>query len=56
MEIPTVKQYKTRECIRRAVNKYSSRLKETNPEQYNKRLEYHKVYYMKRKIDLAEAL
>ena len=50
------KQYKTRKCTRKAIYKYIGGLKENNPEQYEKRLQYFRTYYNNKKLKLQSAL
>jgi len=58
MENQVEKNYKTRECVRKAVKKYNNNVKEHNPEKYNDILNYHraynKQYYQKMKDDRAK--
>ena len=49
-----IKVPKTKKCVLKAVQKYEHNLKETNPDQYNKRLQYHREYYKKNKDKLKQ--
>jgi len=49
-------EHKTPENIRRSVAKYQKNLKQTNIEQYYKRLERHRIWYRNNKIKLNEQL
>ena len=52
------KSYKSRQCVRDAMKRYKTRLKQEQPEVYTKILEYHraksKEYYKKIKEDRAK--
>ena len=49
-----IKIPKTKKCVRDAVQKYEHNLKEKNPDQYNKRLQYHREYYKMNKDKLKQ--
>ena len=51
-----IKIPKTKKCVLKAVEvkAYEHNLKETNPDQYNKRLQYHREYYKKNKDKLKQ--
>ena len=49
-----IKILKTKKCVLKAVQKYENNLKEKNPDQYQKRLQYHREYYKMNKEKLNQ--
>ena len=44
MEVQAEKFYKSKQCVRDAMKKYKSNIKQNDPERYNEMLKFHRAY------------